>query len=283
MSIPKSTSFAYGKEYQLGQVEKYRNRRNNHWKFRIELVQRLVEDYALPRLEAKQKKDIVIVDVGCSIGTFAIEFAKMGYCSYGIDFDNSALEIARQLAQEENVSPIFVCNDISDWGSKFQNIDIAICSDIFEHLHDDELGSFLVSIKKQLSKKGILVFHTFPLQYDYIFFSRPYIGYPLIPFSYLSNSKFNIIVKIYSCFVDIGFLLTKGAIYKEIIKRRSHCNPTTTERLTDILQRSGYEIIFMDSSNLYDFYEFKKSIQKRLAYQSITHRNLYGVAIPKVP
>ncbi len=35
------------------------------------------------------------MDVGCSIGTFAIEFAAKGYRSFGIDFDQTALDIAR--------------------------------------------------------------------------------------------------------------------------------------------------------------------------------------------
>jgi 2-polyprenyl-3-methyl-5-hydroxy-6-metoxy-1,4-benzoquinol methylase len=77
----------------------------------------------------------------------------MEYQCYGIDFDPIVLEIASQLAKEENVSPKYVCGNIADWTSAFPPIDIAVCFDIFEHLHDDELGSFLTSIRKQLSKE----------------------------------------------------------------------------------------------------------------------------------
>ncbi len=279
MDLLKSTSYEYGKTYQLKQAEKYRNRKSNHWRHRIALAQRLVEHHARPRLRGRSNSDIVIVDVGCSIGTFAIEFAKMGYRSYGIDFDDSALDIARHLAREENVSPEFIGGDISDWSKKFPTIDIAICFDIFEHLHDDELGSFLSGIKRQLSKQGSLVFHTFPAQYSHIFFNnRSYVRYPLLPFRPLRPSKFSVIVKAYSSLLDIWLLLAKGVTYKESIKVSGHCNPTTAERLTDILRRADYEIIFIESSNLYDL---KGSIQIQFPNQPIAHGNIYGVVALK--
>lgn len=278
---PKPTSYQYGRECQLEQANKYRNRHNNHWKFRIDLAHSLVNKYSLPGLRKKQIGDILIVDVGCSIGTFAIEFAKLGYRSYGVDFDAEALEIAEQLCDEENVSAEFVQADISDWEQDFPPIDIAICFDIFEHLHDDELGSFLQSIRKQLSEEGSLVFHTFPTQYDYIFFGGSYLRYlrlPLIPFRNLSTTRFNRIVKACASLIDIAYLVKKGSTYKEAIKSAGHCNPTTKERLKDILERSGYDIVYMESSQLYPFQE---SVQKQFSNQPISHRNLYGVAIPR--
>lgn len=283
---PKRTSYRYGEECQQQQANKYRNRNNNHWKLRIELAHNLVAKYVLPRLRGKRPQDIVVVDVGCSIGTFAIEFGKLGYRSYGVDFDAAALKIARQLCEEEKVFAEFVCDDISNWGHDFPPIDIAICFDIFEHLHDDELGAFLQSIRKHLSKEGSLVFHTAPLQYDYIFFSTEY--YPrfrknclrrlLLPFRNLSISKFNRIVKAYACLIDIRLLFAEGRTYRESIKSSGHCNPTTKERLTLILERAGYDIVYMKSSQLYPYYE---SIKKQFSKQPIAHRNIYGVATPK--
>jgi len=277
---PKATSFQYGEECQLRQAEKYRNRKNNHWKFRIELSNDLVARYAVPRLKGKAVSDCIVVDVGCSIGTFAIEFAKLGYRSYGIDFDPEALKIARQLSAEENVSPEFVLGDISDWNHSFPPIDIAICFDIFEHLHDDELGALLTAIRKQLSREGSLVFHTTPTQYDYIFFGKGYryLRFPLLPFKFLSPPRFTKLVKAYSCLIDIALLFIKGSTYRESIKSMGHCNPTTKERLTELLKRAGYDIIYIESSQLY---HFKQSIQKQFSNQPVTHRNLYGIAVPR--
>ena len=270
----RKTSAEYGQDYQINQANKYRNRTNNHWQKRIALAFDLVNKYVVKNLN-KSPQESIVVDVGCSIGTFAIEFAKLGYQSFGVDFDPSALDIARQLSQEENVSPKFICGDISEWSDiSLSQIDIAICFDIFEHLHDDELGSFLQSIKKTLSGNGYLVFHTFPTQYDYIFFSKRYTYWPLIPFKNVRTSRFDKLIKIYSLFLDIYFLIRNGKIHKDMIKNSQHCNPLTKERLEDIFLRGGFKIIYLESSQLYPF---EKDVQNIFSKQSISYRNLFGV------
>jgi 2-polyprenyl-3-methyl-5-hydroxy-6-metoxy-1,4-benzoquinol methylase len=273
----KPTSYNYGNEYQLKQAQKYINRNNNHWNIRINLARELVERYCLPRVHWKTNEEITVVDIGCSIGTFAIEFAKIGYNSFGIDFDITALIIANKLSKSENVSPTFICGDISNLPTEFPQIDIAICFDIFEHLHDDELGSMLTSIKRRLSENGSIVFHTFPTQYEYIFFSNASRRYPLLPFRFMAPSRFKVLTEIYASLLNVGSLLKHNQTHKERIKYSSHCNPLTYERLNDILKRSGFDMLFFESSNLY---KFGDSIQKKLQQQPVTHRNLYGVAVP---
>lgn len=263
----------YGEKYQLKQADKYRDRNNNHWKYRIELAHKLVNSYVLPRLSDKNCNKIVAVDIGCSIGTFAIEFAKLGYNSYGIDYDKEAIKIAEQLCKEEKVSPKLICGDFIIHKQDLPPIDIAICFDIFEHLHDDEIGFLLQSIRAQLSKEGSIIFHTFPTQYDYIFFDKFHLELPLFLFNNLSSSKFNLILKIYASLIDIGLLLIKGKTYRELIKFSSHCNPTTKDRLTAIFNRAGYNILFIDSLQLYPSKKF-------FSNQKITQSNLYGIAIP---
>ncbi|MFH0911236.1 MAG: class I SAM-dependent methyltransferase, partial [Planctomycetota bacterium] len=175
MTTAKEAASAYGEAYQRGQAEKYRNRRNNHWRFRIELAHRLFERYAAPRFRGRPREDIVVVDAGCSIGTFAIEFARMGYRSFGVDFDPSALKVARELAGEEKVSPEFVCGDVAEWDDSLPPIDILVCFDLFEHLPDGELGVFLSAVKKRLSARGCILFHTFPTQYDYLLYAKGFL------------------------------------------------------------------------------------------------------------
>jgi len=270
----KQTSAEYGQDYQINQANKYRNRTNNHWQKRIALSFDLVNKYVVKNLN-KSPPESIVVDVGCSIGTFAIEFAKLGYQAFGVDFDPSALDIARQLSQEENVTPKFICGDISEWSDiSSSRIDIAICFDIFEHLHDDELGSFLQSVKKALSKNGYLIFHTFPTQYDYIFFSKKYTYWPLIPFKTVRTSRFDKLVKIYSSLLDILLLIINGKTHKDRIKNSQHCNPLTKERLKDIFLRSGFKIICLESSQLYPF---KKGTQNIFSKHPISYRSLFGV------
>ncbi len=262
-------------DYQLQQAEKYRNRNNNSWRKRIDLAFNLMNRYILKDLQ-KGPQNTIVVDFGCSIGTFAIEFAKLGYQTFGVDFDHSALLIANKLADEENVSPKFICGDITEWlNSCPLQIDIAICFDIFEHLYDDEIGIFIQSIKRNLSRNGYIIFHTFPTQYEYIFFHpKMPLYYPLVPLRNIKASQFERLVKIYSLLVDIGCLIMKKKTYKDIIKNWPHCNPLTKERLKDIFLRSGLEIVYLDSSQLY---QFKNNVQQMFSKQPISHRNIFGV------
>ena len=271
-------STEYGRDYQIKQANKYRNRNNNHWQKRITLSFDLVDKYIAKNLN-KSPQETIIADLGCSIGTFAIEFSKLGYEAFGVDSDPSALDVARQLAREENVSPKFICGDISEWSDiSTSKIDIAICFDIFEHLHDNELGSFLQSVKRTLSKNGYLIFHTFPTQYDYIFFSNRRTYWPLLPFKNINPSRFNKLVKIYSSLLDIFLLTIKGRTHKERIKSSKHCNLLTKERLEGFFIRSGFKIIYLESSQLYPF---KKDRQKIFTKQPISYRNLFGVVKTK--
>ena len=271
----KSTSWDYGKAYQLKQLEKYRNRDENHWKIKIEVAFDLVNQYVLPTLKAKLSKDIVIADIGCSIGTFAIEFGKRGYEIYGVDIDPDALEIARQLAIEESITAKFIQGDISDPGLPLPEIDIAICSDIFEHLHDDELGSFLNWVKHRLTPEGALVFQTFPSQYNYIFFNRHFpLWFFLLPFTWLNSEIFTRITKMFAALLDVFLLTTKGVTHRELTKMDGHCNPLTESRLEDIMARAGFDVVLIETANLYSF----KPVQRKLfARQPISYRNIYGV------
>jgi|SRR3989339_1576206 len=275
---PKPTSFEYGLSCQTELEEKYRNRENNHWKDRIKLANLLISNHVTDKLSRKNKNEINIIDIGCSIGTFAIEFAKVGYNTYGIDFDSCAIERAIKLSKEEKVSPIFITGDVSDLNVDIPLIDIAICFDIFEHLHDDELGSLLVSIKKRLAKDGCLVFHTFPTEYERIFYINNFMCFPLIPFRWLSDNIFKRIVRAYGLMIDVVLVLLIGKTFKDIIKTESHCNPLSKERIIDIFQRTGYEVIFIETTNLYKFNLF---VQKMFAKKTVSHRNLYGVVRKK--
>ena len=281
MSIPKATSFEYGRDYQLQQADKFRNRKTNAWAKRIQLAFDLVGQHSLPRLQGKAREEIVVVDIGCSIGTFATEFAMRGYRSYGIDFDSSALEIARGLAREMNASPQFVCGDVATWSDSFPSIDTAICFDIFEHLHDDELGAFLAGIRRQMNEDGTIIFHTYPTEYDYLFYGKKWRLIPLLLFTWLPAAWFERFARSFACLYDMLLLLTRGMTYRETIKREGHCNPLTRQRLKDILSRAGFDLLDLQAA---DLYSDKASIRRRtkaFTKHSIAKMNLYGAAAVK--
>ena len=257
---------------------------SNHEYMRVVLAHDLIKRWALPRLSNKEPHEITVVDVGCSIGLFAIEFAKQGYNSYGIDFDSAAIEIARKLNEEENASAQFMQMDVADWSYKFQPIDIAICFDLFEHLHDDELGAMFYALKRQLSKNGCIVFHTLPQKYDYLFWNgkKGIVQFPplLRPFINLRSSRFSRIVEIYALMRDIISLCKGSVTHKKAIKKADHPNPLTTERLGDILERAGYEVLEMKTGFLGEI-QVDSRHRAQFLKQPVTHRSIYGVTAPR--
>ncbi len=284
---PKMTSFEYGRAHQGTMLSYYRKSKivseSNTEYLRVVLARDLVDKYALPRLYPRLPGEITLVDVGCSVGLLAIEFAKMGYNSFGVDFDPAALEIAAKLNSEEGTNARFLQMDVSDWNLDIP-IDIAICFDIFEHLHDDELGALLYGLKKKLSRRGSIVFHTLPLQFDYLFWnaSKGIIQFPwlLRPFKNMPARRFSRMVKIYATGLDLIKMCRGGHTHQEEIKMGGHCNPLTRERLEDILGRAGYEILFMESGFLGEV-QLDPQHREYFHKQPVTHRSLRGVVAPK--
>ena len=280
----KNTSFEYGESYQEVMLGYYyeTKKEGSYSAKRINLANKLL-DIAIDSFGSIPKNKINLVDIGCSIGTFAIYFSKKGFNAIGIDFDVNAIKLAKKLNKSEKGSAKFFQKDISQLTNEVKSVDIAICMDIFEHLHDDELGSFLYSIKNSLSKNGSIIFHTLPLEYDYLFWNskKGIVEFPffLSPFKYLPKHLFSKIVRIYALIIDIGMVFFLNKVYKQHIKKFSHCNPLTKERLKDIFERAGFDLLVYESGFIHD--QFREKNKKYFLKHYITHRSLYGVAKPK--
>ena len=80
----------YTSEYVRVQLGKHNNRYNNHWKNHIYWAKRLVTDF-------RGNHPGILLDVGCSVGTYAIEFALDGYETIGLDLDSKALAYVAQI------------------------------------------------------------------------------------------------------------------------------------------------------------------------------------------
>ncbi len=283
----KETSYAYGDEYQQQMLKYYYEAKqpsnDNEGFLRVRLVKKLIED-AYREFGRKSMSDTLVLDVGCSVGTFAIECAKMGFRSHGVDFDDRAIEIAERLNAEEGTQAQFHTMDVSDWTKSFPPIDIAVCADIFEHLHDDEIGALLVALKGSMSENGVLVFHTAPQEYDYIFWSKKGdigmldLHWFLVPFKWMSDDHFTRLTRIVALAYDIVSVARTGLTYKERIKRADHPNPLTKTRLIDLLERAGYQTLTVETST------FDVQLRTRHAAffrsHGVTHRSLYGIARP---
>ncbi len=269
---------AYGVEYQEEQLRKYRERERNHWRIRVELAHRLFDRHAAPRFT--EQRPLRVLDVGCSIGTFAVEFAKRGCLCVGVDYDQTAIDTARRLAREEGVEAAFSTADVFDAAREHGPFHVAVCFDIFEHLFDDQMGALLWQLRRALVPRGVVLFHTFPTQWEYLFHeSGGRVGRGLAPFVELEADAFTRLTKAYAALHDAWLALNEGATHSEAIVERQHCNPTTPMRLGAIAQRAGFEILDMQ---LEDLYPFKEETRRRFKGQPAARRNLYGaLAAPR--
>ena len=84
------------------------------------------------------------LDLGCGTGRYAIELAKRGWDVVGVDIVPKAVELARQLAHEANVTARFFEGDVTDLehagvGDGFR---LFLDAECFNHLNDDQRIAF---------------------------------------------------------------------------------------------------------------------------------------------
>jgi len=77
------------------------------------------------------------LDLGCGAGVFSVYMAQAGYQVTGLDFIPKALELARQLAKEKNVSVNWVQADLFAWNPE-KKFDIILDSGCLHTISNKE-------------------------------------------------------------------------------------------------------------------------------------------------
>lgn len=140
----------YDAEYYADLARRYR-RRNRFARRRIRNVLSL-----LPRLEGAR-----VLDLGCGMGTFTIECARLGARATGIDPAPEALAAAQRTAAAERIDHVrFVRADAASLPFGTDSVDVVLAADLTEHLDDGTLAGVLREAGRVLRRDGILVLYT---------------------------------------------------------------------------------------------------------------------------
>lgn len=111
-----------------------------------------------------------VIEIGCGVGPVLMELAKIGYECYGIDFDAIQIENARRLQNELGILNITFFNcDTNGIPFGDKSFDIVISNDVAEHLPDYELKIYFKEALRLLKKEGIIIIHTKPTKFTYLF------------------------------------------------------------------------------------------------------------------
>lgn len=101
------------------------------------------------------KKDDVVLDIGCGSGSLDYYLANKVRFVYGIDISENAISICKKTAKNLGISNVsFETMDFPKVSPKKQ-FDFIICSEVLEHIEDDE--GALRRIYSILKKRGTLI------------------------------------------------------------------------------------------------------------------------------
>ena len=102
----------------------------------------------------KEKSDKVL-DIGCGDGIFSIEPAKIGYSVVGVDLNVKSVNYAKYFSKRSEVKIDFLVDDASHLPFANESFDIILCSEVLEHIKDDE--GAIREIERVLKQNGLLI------------------------------------------------------------------------------------------------------------------------------
>jgi SAM-dependent methyltransferase len=101
-----------------------------------------------------------ILDVGCSAGLHALEFARKGFCVTGVDIEPYAIERARRRSRREKLGARFVAADITRKDlSPLGAFDFVYSlGNVLSHMEKREVPGVMRKVRDALGPKGLFLF-----------------------------------------------------------------------------------------------------------------------------
>ena len=96
-----------------------------------------------------------IIELGCGAGNYVRYFSKMGFDATGVDVSEKAIEIARGLAQKDNVVCEFIVADVlgnmSEIDSKY---DFVYDWELLHHIFPEDRNKYIDNVHGLLKSQG---------------------------------------------------------------------------------------------------------------------------------
>jgi len=111
------------------------------------------------------------LDLGCGRGELSVHLARLGHSVLAVDYSESAIALARNAAGSVGRLPgtiAFHCGDVTH-APLSGAYDVAVASDLIEHMAPGELDELYARIAAHLSERGRFVIHTFPNVWHYTY------------------------------------------------------------------------------------------------------------------
>jgi len=107
----------------------------------------------------KCNQSMTVLDLGCGIGRFSIEFAKRCKSVLAIDYSPTFIEYAKKAARDAGISNItFLCQPITEY-SYLRNLhfDIIHLGGVLMYMNDESIEDLLNQLKYHLRREGLLI------------------------------------------------------------------------------------------------------------------------------
>lgn len=254
--------------------------KDNYWTHILGWINRFI-DHSRPQR---------ILDVGCGVGPLAIEFARMGHQTWGIDILPRMIERGRELIESLGLGERarLVEGDIRHLQRYFEarTFDVAVACDIFEHLDDASLLELLGGLATVMRPGGRLVVQTSPGRYYYWFDpSRHKVLSLLTPFAWLPDPLFTAYVRMLERTVFRHLRHEHKRFYWH---EYGHINCMDHVHLRALLKQAGFAKVQTFAVNAHPGFKDEGCAKARWARRlfgnkSVACRNVFGIAIAQGP
>ena len=221
-------------------------------------MQKMVgEQYIIPFIETgfSFNREAAVLEIGCGTAGVLSAFLERGHKGFGVDFDNTALNYARdQLADYIASDRLTLINDDiysvdfeKDFRGKF---DVIVLKDVIEHIHNQE--KLLSKMQTFLAPSGI-IFMAFPP------WQMPFGGH-----QQMCGSK---ILSHLPYFHLLPMPLYRGILktFKESADHLCEIKETgiSIERLERLAKKTGYRIVNRELYFINPVYQYKFNVKAR--------------------